>query len=85
MSCNKEDFCLGLQKYVNFDDNYRGIKAQELMNLNTGEITDRLIVYYRLNKKDKGVCFNYCPYCGFELKSLRESEPVLAVLEGEKK
>jgi hypothetical protein len=62
-----------MEKYLNIDEDC-GIQSIEPYNLEKGEPTGEVIVYYRTNKKDKGVIFNYCPWCGTDLNKLNELE-----------
>lgn len=74
MSCNVNTWCVAMEKYLDIDEHYRGIHSLSPYNLEKGEPTGEVIIYYRTNKKDKGVIFKYCPWCGTDLNKLNELE-----------
>lgn len=70
--CTKDEFCVAMDKYCDVDDNYRGIHSLVPFDLETGMPSDSLYIYYRNKKADKGIVFNFCPWCGADLKAFQK-------------
>jgi len=43
-----------------------GIVSWNIINVTTGKRKPSLIGY-KANRKDKGLVFNYCPWCGYDM------------------
>ena len=58
-----------------FNDGYIGIFFQELVNLESVKPTGSYI-YHKKDRKDKGLVFNFCPFCGGPLMNQEEFDLV---------
>ena len=54
--------CAAMNKKVNWL-NDKGIYCPEIINFTTS-LVRRIGVSYKLKKKEKGIWFNVCPFCG---------------------
>lgn len=63
--CSEKKLCKSIQKYIQHDST-KGIVGWQMMNIKTLKPT-RLIVGYKGGAKEKGVAFNFCPWCGGDL------------------
>lgn len=60
--------CNGMEMYAENNDTRRGIRLLDnLMHLSTGVFTN-LGPYHRSGAKDRGLIFNFCPWCGSDLE-----------------
>lgn len=78
-NCTQDEYCVAMSKYADDDETkHRGIHSLEITSSleelqKTGVQNGKLIgVYYKKNKADSGILFNYCPWCGQDLKSWRD-------------
>lgn len=64
-ACNGDEICKHLEERIGgaqFEVS-KGIASLFIINKETGK-TSLWAVVYKANKKDKGLAFNYCPFCG---------------------
>lgn len=74
--CNKERFCAALEPRIEAEANQRskGIVSVLIGNFRTGEKYTPGVCY-KLNAKDGGLMFNFCPFCGVNLDALFARAP----------
>lgn len=73
--CNREDgFCNTLRERLkSCNDTGYGMFELQVLDLFEKEASCRTIgVNYKLTAKDRGVMFNYCPYCGEKIDWFRD-------------
>lgn len=64
--CSAKTLCKTLADRTMAMGERRGIVQWDFWNLETGKPT-RSLIGYKTNWRDKGVIFNFCPWCGGKL------------------
>jgi len=67
----KREICSLLSNRLGSGHPEKGMGRLNIMNMINGEITFAGVVY-RTTAKDRGMLFNFCPFCGADLEPLRK-------------
>jgi len=71
----KEGYCKTLEEFTQLDRHKKGMSWLRIITENKHEQNKRDIkkigVVYKRNTKDRGIIFNYCPFCGEDLRIFR--------------
>lgn len=67
--CTEKAFCKSLNRVMNDEPNSRakGFSLLQMIKMSTGKMSWPAVVY-KMNAKDRGVCLNFCPFCGADLQ-----------------
>ena len=71
--CTITTYCKPLAERIHHSwDDKKGFTSVELSSIETGETT---CTYpkYKTHRRDDGLAFNFCPYCGFKYHEVFES------------
>jgi hypothetical protein len=64
-TCNPDDYCTMLKKYLRQDDGtrHKGLAVYEMADATDPDWSGTAIVYHA-SHRDKGIILNFCPFCG---------------------
>jgi hypothetical protein len=69
--CSKEKgYCRTLEKYCQPSGHVKGMSFFDVLNRERKKIITKGVVY-RENSRDNGILFNFCPFCGADLRPFR--------------
>lgn len=63
ISCSQAVFCTALSDRL--QNRGKGLNRLDYINMKTGE-DSRTVVCYKQDSQDRGLCINFCPWCGFK-------------------
>ena len=72
--CSKKGFCISLKRVTQASMNGepKGLSFITVMTKGAVIGFETIGVVYRMKNKDNGTLLNYCPFCGEDLRPLRE-------------
>lgn len=65
--CNIDTYCCHLENNIGDNPYAKGISIMQLTDIRTMK-PSRRYVRYRKTAKDRGMVFNFCPWCGGRLR-----------------
>ena len=78
--CTDKQWCSWLAHCMT-GANRKGINPVEVFSLKTGKVRVAAVAFKK-TERDRGVCFNFCPFCGKDISpSKQSSKPTLTKKE----
>lgn len=79
--CTLDRVCESLEERLEMTNaNRKGLSMFVVTNAETSKRT-KIAVVYKMNAKDRGLCLNHCPFCGYDFNAWIDEAKRLGVIE----